>query len=134
MCTWKSIRLLLSFALLAGALVVCGCGGGDDDGAGGTSLLDTQVAVGAGGGSATVFFQGQAGQSVRITLSGPAGTAPYGFLEPPGGEATYTPPNNGNNGGNQADVNLTVTGQFSLTIFDGNNVGGVVNVQVTVIA
>ncbi len=132
MRTWKVVLAALTVLLLAGGVGTIGCSS-DDDGTPGTSLLDTIVDVAADGGSVTVFFQGVSGQTVRITLTGPATTEPYGFLEPPGGEATYTPPNSGKQGLNEADVGLTVTGQFSLTIFDGTNRGGKVRVVVAVL-
>ena len=136
MRTCRVVLASLAVFLLVSVTGMIGCSSSDDNSGGGVPgavLLNENVAVAGGGGSATVFFQGEAGRTIRITLSGPSATAPYGFLEPPGGEATYTPPNNGRAGTNEADVNLTVTGQFSLTIFDGNNAGGTIRVQVRVL-
>jgi len=132
MGTWRSSLAVMAVLMLVVAPGITGCSS-SDDGGGGTVLLETEVSVAAGGGSATVFFQGASGQRVRIALSGPANTQPYGYLEPPGGTATYTPPNTGSSGTNEAEVDLTVTGQFSLTIFDGANVGGVISVKVTLL-
>lgn len=135
MRTWRVVPATLTVLLLVGVLGLFGCSGDDETGgSAGAVLLDTTVAVAGNGGSATVFFQGVSGQTVRIALTGPATTEPYGFLEPPGGTATYTPPNSGRQGSNEADANLTVTGQFSLTIFDGTNRGGSVRVVVTVVS
>jgi hypothetical protein len=131
MRTWKAILVAFAALVLAtAALSGCSDSDGGDNDTPGTTLVDADVTVPAGGGASTVFFRGEAGKTIRITLTGPATTAPYGFLEPPGGDASYTPPNNGSSGTNEADVTLLVTGEFSLTIFDGNNNGGVVHVLV----
>lgn len=133
MRTRRVVLAALAVLLLVGGVGTIGCSS-DDDGTPGSVLLDTVVDVAANGGAATVFFQGVSGQTVRITLTGPATTEPYGFLEPPGGEATYTPPNSGKQGVNEADVKLAATGQFSLTVFDGTNRGGKVRVVVAVLS
>lgn len=134
MRTWRVVSAALTVLLLIGAAGVVGCDSDDGGGSSGAVLLDATVTVAGDGGAATVSFQGVSGQTVRITLTGPATTEPYGFLEPPGGEATYTPPNSGKQGVNEADVKLTVTGQFSLTIFDGTNRGGKIRVVVAVLS
>ena len=118
--------LILFFSFLP-----AGCSSGDDDSNVGVVILDTTVTVGANGGYGTVFFQASAGQTIRIALTGPSGTEPYGYLEPPSGNGTYTPPNSGQAGSNQADILLTESGQFSLTIFDGANRGGTITVVVS---
>jgi hypothetical protein len=129
---WRSVAAIMAVLALFIAPAMTGCSSSDDGGTA-TVLLETDVTVPAGGGSATVFFQGASGQRVRITLSGPASTQPYGYLEPPGGTASYTPPNSGSSGSNEAEVDLAVTGQFSLTIFDGANAGGVISVKVALL-
>lgn len=134
MRTWRVVSATFTVLLLVSFVVMAGCSSDDEGGSSGAVLLDTTVSVAGAGGSVTVFFQGVSGQTVRITLTGPATTQPYGFLEPPGGEATYTPSNSGSQGSNEANVNLTVTGQFSLTIYDGTNRGGNVRVLVTVVS
>ncbi len=128
----KKVGLLLIAAVLM--FSVAGCGG-DDDGTtgGGMSLVyDAGVSVGGGGGSATIFFQGKSGKLVRITLTSSASMQPYGFIEPPGGNASYTPPlDTARNGSNTGEVTLSgSSGQVSYTVFDGNNAGGAVQVQI----
>lgn len=128
MRTWKAALLTFAFlALAAAAPSGCGGGSGHDEPATKT-LLDLTVTVPAGGGSSTVFFRGDAARTIRITLTGPATAAPYGFLETPAGDGSYTPPNTGAGSVNQADVTLLVTGEFKLTVFDANNKGGDVHV------
>lgn len=97
-----------------------------------TLIYDANVTVAGGGGAATIFFQGQSGKLVRITLTSAASLQPYGFIEPPGGNATYTPPlETAKPGSNTGEITLTGTnGQVSYTVFDGNNVGGSVQVQI----
>lgn len=125
---------VVAVLLLVVPLLPAGCGGGGGDEATAVVLLDTAVSVAADGGYATVFFQGTSGQRVKVTLTGPANTEPYGYLEPPGGTASYTPPNAGQSGTNEAEVTLAETGQFSLTVFDGANLGGTITVTVTVLS
>lgn len=131
----KRIGLFLIAAVLM--FGVPGCGGGDNGTttptAGGLTLIyDASVSVASGGGAATIFFQGQSGKRVRITLTSAAAMLPYGFIEPPGGNADYTPPlETAAPGSNTAEITLTGTsGQVSFTVFDGNNVGGSVRVQI----
>ncbi len=124
--------VLVAVLFLAVPLLPAGCGGGGGDTAE-VVLLDTSVSVAADGGSATVYFQGASGQTIKITLTGPSETEPYGYLETPGGTGSYTPPNAGQSGTNEAEITLTETGQFSLTVFDGTNRGGTITVTVTVL-
>lgn len=124
----KRIGLFLLAVVMVAGLAGCDS---DDDGSPTNLVYDGTVNVGGGGGAATLFFQGQSGKLVRITLTSAASMAPYGYIEPPGGNATYTPPNNASNGSNTGEVVLTGTsGQVSYTVFDGNNVGGSVHVQI----
>lgn len=99
------------------------------------TLANQVVFIGPGGGWASISFQGSSGQRVRITLTA-SNTAvrPYEYLENPDGTGSYTPPmNTAHNGVNSAEVNLTQTGLYVLTIFDGSNLGGNVTVLVAVI-
>jgi len=130
----RRIGLCLFAVVLMSGVAACSDDDGTASSGGGSSTLivDSRVTVGGGGGAAYLSFQGQSGKLVRITLTSAASMAPYGFIEPPGGNATYTPPHqNASNGSNTAEVVLTGTsGQVSYTVFDGNNVGGAVQVQI----
>lgn len=123
--------------LLLASIVSAGCS------AGGTAVMSLPpgtlanqvVSIGPGGGWASIGFQGSSGQRVRITLTA-SNTAlrPYEYLENPDGTGSYTPPmSTAHNGVNSVEVNLTQTGSYVLTVFDGSNLGGTVTVLVTVI-
>jgi hypothetical protein len=115
------------------AMGILGCGKDVSPPGADRVLVDEEVTVGVGGGLAEVSFPGTSGQSIRITLRGSRSMDPYGYLEYPDGEGTYTPENEKSKGGvNQSDVTLKQTGTYTLTVFDGTNQGGRVRVKVEV--
>jgi hypothetical protein len=93
-------------------------------------LVRETVTVGPGGGSADVTFRACRGWTVRIDLVATDATMePYGFLECPESEGVYQPPNEGATaGGNGADVSIDHSCTYTLTVFDGTNQGGTVEV------
>jgi hypothetical protein len=97
-----------------------------------STLVDRTVTVGAGGGFAGVKFNATSGQIIRITLTGsPATMEPYGDLLKPDDTNSAAPPNGSSSGGvNTIDVTLTQTGQYTLGVFDGANLGGSVHVVI----
>lgn len=98
-------------------------------------LVSQTVTVGGGGGWAAVSFDASNGQRIRITLSSTdTRMEPYGFLEYPDGSSDYYPPcGAAQNGYNSIELLLNQTGRYTLTIFDGANLGGTVTVRVEVI-
>lgn len=116
---------------------VFGCGGNGDNGsptAPGTVLVEENVVVGGGGGSVNVSFSSSSGQNIRITLTASNPMEPYGYLTYPDGTGVDTPPNGmAQNGVNSSDITLNQTGTYTLTVFDGANQGGTVNVKVEVL-
>lgn len=102
----------------------------------GSPLVSQSVTLAAEGGNAEVTFNGTAGQTIRITITGtPTTMEPYGILHSPTGTPTDAPPNGtATNGTDQATVTLTETGQYSYVVFDGANIGGSVVVLIEVIS
>ena len=84
------------------------------------------------GGGAKVTFDGAAGQVIRITLTAVnSSMEPYGDLENPDGTSSNIPPiNGGSNGVNTALTTLGKQGTYTLTVFDGTNLGGIVNIRI----
>lgn len=120
------------------ALVFTGCAGGVPLPAlpsPGTVLAVATVQVGPGGGQANVPFNAVAGVRVRIMMTASqTWMEPYGYLTFPNGAGGYYPPlGTAVNGVNSVDVTLNQTGGYNLTVFDGSNQGGFVDVVVTVI-
>ncbi len=95
-------------------------------------IADEEVMVGSAGGYGTVPFDAEAQQKVLILMLARATTMePYGYLETPDGEGTYTPENGkAVNGWNSSEVTIPSGGHFTLTVFDGANEGGSVHVRV----
>lgn len=97
----------------------------------GRVLVNRTVNVAGGGGGAAVRFSVNAGQRVRITLqSNDRRMLPYGHLSHPGGEVYFPPNSNARAGYNSGVAALRHSGQYTLTVFDGTNRGGQVNVKV----
>ncbi len=95
-------------------------------------LVDTTVTVPGGGGSANVPLNGQSGEVIHVALTASSALCPYGYLEFPDGDGKYWPLNDTCQGGlNSASLRLSQTGAYTLTVFDGNNVGGNVDVHIT---
>jgi len=131
--------ILLSFCVVL-VLGLFGCGGG-----GSSSptfpmvLVDTSGPVGSQGGAFEVRFSANNGWQIRITLrdssvSPNASTIPmepYGYITNPDGTGDYYLPNGAaQNGQNSAELTLTQTGTYTLTVFDGTNQGGTVSVKI----
>jgi hypothetical protein len=127
MRTVKSVALVLCAVPSLGLLIGC-CFGPP----GPVTLVDRTVTVPAAGGGADVTFNASNGQTIRITLTGDPNTMqPYGHLGYPDASSTYFPAHgNESNGVNTGDLLLTQTGGYTLTVFDGANLGGQVAVLV----
>lgn len=127
-------RLVLVPAMVLAAFVL---GSGCPQQSSGTSVLvDQTVQVAPAGGGAEVSFSGTAGQIISITLTGtPAAMEPYGDLQVPGSASIAAPANGASAGGvNTANVTLTQTGQYTLIVFDGANLGGSVAVKIETVS
>lgn len=131
----KKSRLLIIFSLcLVSVMVLANCNDDSSSTAPSTALVDRNVTVAGGGGSAMVPFSASNGQTIRITLTASSNMEPYGFLTYPNGASEDTPQNGmSQNGVNTSEVLLNQTGTYTLTIFDGANLGGTVHVKVEVI-
>lgn len=134
-------RVVLLLFLLSVSLNLIACGD-DDEGVTPTDttpppnvLVSQTVTVGGEGGWAAVSFDASNGQRIRITLSSTdTCMEPYGSLEYPDGSSDYYPPcEAAQNGYNSIELLLNQTGRYTLTIFDGANLGGTVTVRVEVI-
>lgn len=95
-------------------------------------LAEEVVTVAGEGGAAEISFSAAVGQKILITmLSESFRMEPYGYLEPSNGEGFYTPENGQSVSGlNSSEVSLSQGGNFTLTVFDGSNRGGVVHVRI----
>ena len=134
----KQLCLLISFSLcIVLVMVFSGCAGDDDNGSPtspGTVLVERDVTVPGGGGTADVTFSGSSGQNIRITLTASPNVEPYGYLTYPDGEGEYYPElQTAQNGANSVELTLNQTGTYTLGIMDGTNQGGTVHVKVEVI-
>ena len=92
----KKSRLLIVLSLcLVSVMVLANCNddGGSSPAGPGTVLLDRNVTVAGGGGSAEVSFSVSRGQTIRITLTASNNMEPYGYLTYPDGTEEYTPQN-----------------------------------------
>jgi hypothetical protein len=97
-------------------------------------LLDSNVTVPGGGGSAEASFSGSSGQKIRITLTASSNMQPYGYLTYPNGAGEYYPDlQTAQNGVNVVELTLNQTGTYTLSIMDGTNLGGSVQVKVIVL-
>jgi hypothetical protein len=99
---------------------------------GGRVLVSQTVSVAPGGGGANLQFSVfPAGRRVRIILRalGP-GMQPYAHLSHPQGERYFPTLNTALNGANDATTVFPYQGQYTMTVFDGSNRGGQVQVQV----
>jgi len=98
-------------------------------------LVLTKVNVPAGGGSAEAMFQGIAGQTVEISLTGRSTSAiPQASLVGPDGSSTNTPPaSSAADGFNTAQVSLPDSGTYRLVVFDDSGLGGAVTVRVQLV-
>ncbi len=133
----KSVGVTCVRLCIVTVIGVSGCA--DDDGASptvpeATVLVNQDVTVPAGGGSANVSFSGSSGQHIRMTLTASGAMEPYGYLTYPDGAGVYAPPNRmEQNGVNSSEVTLDQTGTYALKVFDGANRGGTVHVKVEVL-
>jgi DNA-binding protein YbaB len=96
-------------------------------------LFDQSVMVPGGGGFTEISFIVSNEQRILIVLtaSSPA-MQPYGSLQYPDGTSLDNPPiNTTANGMNRVEIILNQSGQYSLTVFDGSNQGGMVSVKIT---
>jgi uncharacterized protein YegP (UPF0339 family) len=134
----KKSRLLTVLSLcLVSVMVLANCNGdgGSSPSGPGTVLLDKNVTVASGGGSAEVRFSASNGQTIRITLTATSNMEPYGYLTYPNGTGEYYPDlQTAQNGVNSIELTLNQTGAYELTIMDGSNQGGAVHVKVEVLS
>ena len=131
----KSVKSALPMILAGFALVLTGCATTPRvlPPVRGIKILAEKVVTVAGeGGAAEIPFSAGVGQKILITmLSESFRMEPYGYLEPPNGEGFYTPENGQSASGlNSSEVSLSQGGDFTLTVFDGSNRGGVVHVRI----
>lgn len=96
-------------------------------------FVQQSVFVGAGGGSANVIFRTAQAARIRITLNTIGTLVPYGYLEGPGYSDYFPPEATANGGVNVGEINLGQAGTFTLTVFEGYNIGGNFNVTIEVI-
>jgi hypothetical protein len=96
-------------------------------------LLDKTVSVGAEGGSAEVSFKAVKGQKIKIELTAESSNMePYGFLHKPDGKEEYRPiAETAKDAKNESEFIAARNGRYNLTVFDGSNAGGKVQVHVT---
>jgi hypothetical protein len=127
----KIIVRMSVYFLLAGILFFGACKSTEDDGNASTLPVDVMVTVPSSGGGVDVTFSGSSGTRIRITLScSNTNLRPYGYLQAPNGSGDYTPPNNASNGQNSAETVLNQNGTYTLTIYEGENIGGQVHVVI----
>lgn len=106
----------------------------------GSSSLTIRVAVnqsllvGPDGGRATLTFATAGAVRIRVSLSATSDLSPYGGLEGPGYSDYFPTQATASGGTNTAELSLTAAGLFTLTVFEGNNLGGTVNVKVEVVS
>jgi hypothetical protein len=95
-------------------------------------IADQSVTIASGGGGADISFSGRAGQRILIVMqSQDLSTQPYGYLGSPNGDGVYAPENDrASRGENSSELTLSQDGDYSLTVFDGSNQGGVVRVRI----
>ena len=129
----RKLILVLAMASLSLALAALACGARNAAPSG--VLADKVVTVGPGGGSVDLYFTAQAGQRLRITFKcDDPGMQPYGYLKYPNGDEQYTPPlEKAQNGQNSADLDVKQGGEYQLSVMDGANKGGPVQVRVEVL-
>jgi hypothetical protein len=137
-------EMCVSIFLSLCMLFVIGLSGCGDDGDNNVitfpmTLVDRNVMVAGGGGFFDVPFSAGSGQQIRIILTAisvsqqisPSSMAPYSYLAYPDGTGVYYPPvETAQNGQNFGELTLNQTGSYRLTIFDGSNLGGTINVKI----
>jgi hypothetical protein len=126
--TFQSFGYIVLFFSVLVMVAAFGCTDGDDV----TILLDRSVIVPGGGGGVDVTFMAANGDRIRITLTATdTSIEPYGHLQFPDGSTAYYPPiDTVVNGQNSIELDLNQTGAYILTIFDGSNQGGQVQVKI----
>ena len=89
-----------------------------------------QLTIAPNGGSSTIVFEGQNKDTITIELiANDMDCEPYGHLEPEGGKAIYLPLNSTAKAGkNRATTTLELSGNYTLSVFDGTNRGCEVSV------
>lgn len=129
--TKKSKSMMFGLLGLLGMLMIFSFGCKDEDG-GTTILVDRNVTVPGSGGGVEVIFTAANGDRIRITLTATdTSMEPYGHLQYPDGSSGYYPPiNTAANGQNSVELSLNQTGGYILTVFDGSNQGGQVQVKI----
>lgn len=118
----------LSMIFVLGVTFLTGCGNNDNPILPPTVLLDVTQQL-APNGCAAAIFNGQAGDDVDITATGPANENPDLFVFDPSSTqvaAAQSP----NLGIETLGFTPAVTGAFTVQVCDVNNVGGAVRVRV----
>jgi len=126
----KRIEILaVVFVLATGMLFLGACKESEEES---NILIDQTVTVPGGGGGVDVTFSGSSGMGIHITLiCTNVSLQPYGYLQAPNGSGAYIPPLETASGGqNSADTTLDQNGTYTLTIFEGENIGGAVHVTI----
>jgi len=102
---------------------------------GSSILLEQSVSVPPGGGFIELWFDGSASQRVRILLTpGSLGIQPNISLNNPDGSTADIPPIDLTpNGESSVEIDLNQNGNYSLTVFDGSNQGGMITVSITIV-
>lgn len=95
-------------------------------------LLERTVVVAPEGGSAEVKFVAAKGDKIAISLrADKPSVQPYGYLEGSDGGGEYRPSQEtSNNAKNESVFIAKKGGRYSLTVFDGANIGGAISVAV----
>jgi hypothetical protein len=126
----KISGVLLFCFLLVGILFFGACKSSEDDEVA-IIHVDLMLNVPGGGGGADVTFNGSSGVRIHIILScSNVNMRPYGYLQAPNGSGDYIPPNNAPGPEHSAETVLGQTGTYTLTVFDGANIGGQVHVVI----
>jgi len=123
----KPIWIYLSIVLVLGTILLTSCENGDDDS---DNVLQDVVLQLAPGACASTTFSGQAGVSVNIRATGPSNEDPNLFVTDPTGAQVATAQTT-TLGVETLGLTPSVTGAFTLSVCDANNVGGPVRVIIT---
>ncbi len=127
----RCLKIVLLTLVVSGLAMGFGCRSGSTGEP--KTLLDKTVSVGAGGGYAEVTFEALKGQKVKIELKAlSSNMEPYGHLKRPDGREEYRPAiETAKDATNGSEFVADKKGRYNLTLFDGSNAGGSVQVRVT---
>ena len=98
-------------------------------------LVEKEVSVPADGNTAEIVFNAKEGQRIRISLQAKdKSLQPYGYLTFPDSNGKDLPSlENSHDGKNAGEILLPQSGDYTLAVMDGSNLGGLVEVQVEVL-